>query len=223
DVALDPGKRVLLADCDQHIVAREVLLRLAGRNELAPAFGVVLGLHLLEDDAGELAVFVREFLRHEEIMDRDALVHGVFLFPRRRLHFFEAGAHHHVDVLAAEPAGGPTAIHGCVATAKHHDPFTDLVDVAERDGREPVDADMDILDSFLEAADADLKAIHGCVATAKHHDPFTDLVDVAERDGREPVDADMDILDRFLAAGNVEITPPRRAGEHGARRPAFSE
>ena len=104
-----------------------MLLRLAGGNELAPALGVVLGLHLLEGDAGELAVFVREFLRHEEIVDRDALVHGVFLFPRRRLHFLEAGAHHHVDLLAAEPAGGAAAIHGGVAAAKHDDAFADLV------------------------------------------------------------------------------------------------
>ena len=48
DVALDPGEGVLLADRDQHVVAFEMLVRLAGRHQLAAALVVVLGLHLLE-------------------------------------------------------------------------------------------------------------------------------------------------------------------------------
>ena len=76
DVALDPGKGVFLSDRDQHVVAGEMLVRLAGRHELAAALGVVLRLYLLEDDAGELAVLVGERFRHEEIVDRDALVHA---------------------------------------------------------------------------------------------------------------------------------------------------
>ncbi len=43
EVALDPRKRVLLADRDQHIVAGEMDVGLAGRHELAPALGVALG------------------------------------------------------------------------------------------------------------------------------------------------------------------------------------
>ena len=74
DVALDPGEGVLLADRHQHVVAGEMLVGLAGRDQLAAALGVVFRLHLLEGDAGELAVLVGEFLRHEIIMDRDALV-----------------------------------------------------------------------------------------------------------------------------------------------------
>ena len=96
DVALDPGKGVLLADRDQHVVAREMLVGLAGRHQVAAALGVVLGLHLLEQHAGQRAVLVGEFLRHEEIEDRDALVHGVLLLPGRRLHLLEAGAHDHL-------------------------------------------------------------------------------------------------------------------------------
>ena len=57
---------------------------------------------LLEHHAGELAVVVGEFLRHEVVEDRDALVHRVFLLPGRRLHLVEAGAHDDLDVLAAE-------------------------------------------------------------------------------------------------------------------------
>ena len=37
DVALDPGERVLLAHRDQHVVALEGLVGLAGRHQLAPA------------------------------------------------------------------------------------------------------------------------------------------------------------------------------------------
>ena len=55
-VALDPGERVLLADGDQHVVALEELVGLAGRDEAAAAFLVVDGLHFFEGHAGELAV-----------------------------------------------------------------------------------------------------------------------------------------------------------------------
>ena len=43
DVALDPGEGVLLADRDQHVVALEVDVGLAGRHELAAALRVVCG------------------------------------------------------------------------------------------------------------------------------------------------------------------------------------
>ena len=35
-------------------------------------------------------------------MDRDAFVHGVFLFPGRRLHFIEAGTDDDIDLLAED-------------------------------------------------------------------------------------------------------------------------
>ena len=66
DVALDPGEGVLLADGDQHVVAFEVLVRLAGRHQLAAALVVVVGLDLLEEDAGQLAAFVGECLGHQD-------------------------------------------------------------------------------------------------------------------------------------------------------------
>src|SRR6185437_1450956 len=158
DVALDPGERVLLADGDEHVVAGEVLVRLAGMHQLAPALGVVLGLHLLEGDAGELAVVVREFLRHEEIVDRDALVLRVFLFPRRRLHLLEAGAHDDVDLFAAETPRRAAAVHGGVAAAEHDDALADLRDMAERHARQPVDADMDVLGRFRAARNVEVAA-----------------------------------------------------------------
>src|SRR5262245_38021967 len=182
DVALDPGERVLLSDRNQHIVAGEVLVRLAGRNELAPPLDVVLRLHLLKGDAGELAALVREFLRHEEIMDRNSLVHGVFLFPGRRLHFLEAGAHDNVDLLAAEAARGPATVHRGIAAAENDDALADLVDMAERDGREPVDSDVNVLGRILAAGYVE-------VAPARSAGADEDRIPVSGEKGLHAVDA----------------------------------
>ena len=88
-------------------------------DELAAALRVALRRDLLERDAGELAVVVREGLRHEEVVDRDALVPRVFLLPRRRLHLVEAGAHDDLHVLAAEAPRAAAAVHRGVAAAEH--------------------------------------------------------------------------------------------------------
>ena len=66
-------------------------------------FASLLRRDLLERDAGQLAALVRDRLRHEEVVDRDAFVRRVLLLPRRRLHLVEAGAHDHLHVLAAQP------------------------------------------------------------------------------------------------------------------------
>ena len=58
--------------------------RFAGRHQLAPPFFVVLGFHLFEHHAGELAALVHELLGHEEIMDRECLRPSHRLFPRAR-------------------------------------------------------------------------------------------------------------------------------------------
>ena len=99
-----------------------------------------------------------KYFGHQIIVDRDALVHGVFLFPRRRLHFLEARAHHHLHVLAAEPARGAAAIHGGVAAAEHDHALADFRGVAERHRGQPVDADMDVLGRFLAAGDVEVAA-----------------------------------------------------------------
>ena len=85
-------------------------------------------------------------------------MHGVLLFPGGRLHLLEAGAHDHLHVLAAEAARGAAAVHRGVAAAEHDDALADLVDVAERDGRQPVDADVDVLRRFLAAGNVELAA-----------------------------------------------------------------
>src|SRR5260370_1352309 len=97
-----------------------------------------------------------EFLRHEEVEDRDAFMHRVLFFPRGRFHFREARAHDDLHVLAAETAGGAAAVHRGVAAAEHDHALADLGDVAERDAGEPVDADMDVGGGLLAAADLEI-------------------------------------------------------------------
>src|SRR5262249_36692829 len=169
-------------DRDQHVVAGEMLLRLAGRHELAAALVVAHRLDLLEQHAGEAAVFVGEFLRHEVVEDRDALVHGVLLLPGRRLHLLEAGAHHDLDVLAAEPARRAAAVHGGVAAAQHDHALADLVDVAERHAGEPVDADMDVGGRLLAAGNVE-------IATARRAAPDEHRVPTLRQQRFEAIDA----------------------------------
>ena len=91
-------------------------------------------------------------------------MHGVLLFPGGRLHLLEAGAHDDLDVLAAEPARGAAAIHRGIAAAEHDDALADLVDVAERDAGQPVDADMDVLGRFLAAGNFEVAAARRAAA-----------------------------------------------------------
>ena len=182
DVALHPRECVFLADRDKHVIARQVLIRLAGRNEVAAPLGVVFGFHLLEQNAGEPTVFVREFLRHEKIQNWNVLVHGVLLFPRGRLHFLEARADDHLDVLAAEPARGAAAVHCGVAAAEHDDAFSDPIDVPEGDGGEPVDADVDVRRGLFAAGDVE-------IATARRAAADEDRIPTLGQQRLEAVDA----------------------------------
>ena len=63
-----------------------------------------------------------------------------------------------LHVLAAEAARGAAAVHRGVAAAEHDDAPADLVDVAEGDAGEPVDADMDIGGGFLAAGNVEVAA-----------------------------------------------------------------
>src|SRR6185295_9921786 len=148
-ILLDPGERVLLADRDQHVVALEELVGLAGGDQAAAAFVVVDGLHFFEGHPGQLAVGDDESLGHQEIQDRNALVRGVLFLPGARLHLVEAGAHDHLDVVAADALRGAAAVHRGVAAAEDDDALADPGGVAERHRREPVDADVDVLGSFF--------------------------------------------------------------------------
>ncbi len=110
---------------------------------------------------------MRERLGHVVVDDRDALVHGVLFFPRRCLHLLEPRAHDDLDVVAAEAPRAAAAVHGGIAAAQDDDALADLVDVAEGNARQPVDADMDVLGCFLAARYVEIAPARRAAA---HHD-----------------------------------------------------
>src|SRR6266446_6671554 len=147
-VPLDPGECVLLPHRDEHVVALEALIRLSGGKEAASPFLVAHRLDFLESHAGELAVLVLEGLGDEVVEDGNALVLSVFFFPGRGFHLLETGAHDDFHVLTAEALRGTAAVHGGIAAAQHDHAFADPVGVAEGNGGQPVDADVDVLRRF---------------------------------------------------------------------------
>ena len=156
DVALDPRERVFLADRHQDVVAREVNLRLARRHELPPALLVALRRDLLERHARQFSAFMRDGFRDKEVVNGNAFVRRVFLFPRRGLHLVEPRANDHLHLFAAEALGAAAAVHRGVAAAQHDDPLADLRRVAEGHAREPVDADVDVRRGFLAARNVEV-------------------------------------------------------------------
>src|SRR5690349_1630569 len=117
---------------------------LARGHQLPPAVRVFLRRDFFEGHTGQLAVFVRERLRNEIVVDRDAFVHRVFFFPRRRFHLLETRTYDDVDLLAAQATRTATAIHCRVTAAHHDDALADRLHMAERDRRQPIDADMNV-------------------------------------------------------------------------------
>src|SRR5207302_2738584 len=79
-------------------------------------------------------------------------------------------AHDDGDLLAAKAARGAAAIHRRVAAAEHDDAAADLVDMAEGDAGQPVDADMDVGGGLLPAGDHELAAARRARAD-KHRVP----------------------------------------------------
>ena len=64
--------------------------------------------------------------------------------------FIEPGTHDDPDILAAEPTRRAAAIHRGVAAAEH-DHALEILDMAERDIRQPVDADVNVRGGFRAA------------------------------------------------------------------------
>ena len=97
-------------------------------------------------------------------MDRDALVLGVLLLPRRRLHLGVAGPDDDSDLLAAQAPGAAAAVHRGVAAAQDDDALADRLHVPERHRGEPVDADVDVRRRFLATGDVELAAARRAAA-----------------------------------------------------------
>jgi hypothetical protein len=152
------GKALSWPTATSTVVALEMRVGLAGRDQCAAPVLVIDRAHLLEGDAGQAAAVVGEGFGYEVVEDRDAFVHGVLLFPGAGLHLLEAGTDDDLDVLAAETARRAAAVHGRVAAAEDDHPLADRGDVAEGDARQPVDAEMDGLGRRLAAGNVEILA-----------------------------------------------------------------
>src|SRR5216683_32770 len=218
-VALDPGKGVLLADRHQHVVASNRLVRLARGHQVAPAIGIVLGLHLLEGDAGELAIVVNEGDRHHEIEDRNILMEGVFFLPGARLHLLKAGTHDHLDVLAAETARGAAAVHRGIAATEHDHALAALVGVAERHRGEPVDTDVNIGPCFLAPGYPELAAARHAGADEDRVVAFAEqLLQAVYAPAASELDAEIEDVIGLLVDHGIRQPEFRNLGSHHAAR-----
>src|SRR5262252_9078484 len=156
DVTLDPREGVLLTDCDQTIVTRNVSIGLTGWDQVAAPASIVFRLDLLEEHPGQTPAFVSELLRHQPVEDRDVFVHRVLFLPGRGFHLVKTAAHDDRDLFAAEPARGTAAIHRGIAAPEHDDAAADFVDMTKRDAGQPVDADMDVIRRLRAAGDVEI-------------------------------------------------------------------
>ncbi len=141
DVALDPLERVLLADGEDDVVARQH----DSLDQFALLLSVLLGpaqnFHLHPD---ELAVLEDEALGRMVLDDVHALFLGVLELPRRRLEVFASAPRDDFDVGAAEPPRRPAAVHRRVADSDDEHALADLLDMAEVGRREPLDTYMNV-------------------------------------------------------------------------------
>ena len=127
-IALDPGKRVLLADREDDVVARD-----HDRVDDCGVARLLIPFEALKLHADEHAVLDDECVRSMVDDDLDTLLLGVLLLPRRGLEVRPRAARHDLDVGAAEAQRRAAAVHRRVAAADDEDALADLVDVAERD------------------------------------------------------------------------------------------
>ena len=127
----------------------------------------------------------------------------ILFFPGRRLHLLKAAAHDNGDLFAAEPARGAAAIHRGVAAAEHDDAAADLVDMAERDARQPIDADMDVGRRLVAARDVEIAPARRAAAD-KNRVPILgeQRLQAAHRLAEPGLDAHVeDQLDLFVGHG----------------------
>ena len=100
-VVLDPGKGVLLADREDHVVAGEELL---GDDTLGgdAAVGIEIVFHDVEHHADQLAAFADERLGRVIDDDLDVLGFGVFQFPLGRFEELARLARHDLHVVSTQ-------------------------------------------------------------------------------------------------------------------------
>ena len=122
-----------------------------------------------------------------------------------------------LHVLAAEPARGAAAIHRGVAAAEHDDALADLVDVAERDAGQPVDADMDVLGRFLAAGDLEIAAARRAAADEDRIEIFgQQRLQAVDALAADELDAEVEDVAAFLVDHAFRQAEFRNLGAHHA-------
>src|SRR5690606_7780467 len=130
EVALDPRERVLLADREHDVVARDQ--RLADDAAVDDAPALVQGvLEPIEAHPDEPAVLDDERLRRVVDDDLDALLLGVLELPLGSLEELARLARDDLHVLRAEAQSAAAAVHRGIADADDQHPLADRVDVPE--------------------------------------------------------------------------------------------
>ena len=169
-IALDPRKRILLANGQDDVVGRLELLAddTLGRN---PAVRVDVVFHLVEQHSGEPAVCDDEGFGHAVDDDLDVLFFSVLEFPCGGFEEAARLARHHFHALRAKAQARAAAVHRGVADPDDEHPLADLVQMPEGDCAEPCDADMDIGCAFAAAGQIELLTLrragtdeHGVIA-----------------------------------------------------------
>src|SRR5580704_2454399 len=140
EIALDPGKRILLADRKDDVVARDHYRVDDGR-----VARLLIPFEALKLHAHEHAVIDDKSRRSMVDDDLDTLLLGVLQLPRRGFEVRPRAARHDRDVAAIEAQRRSAAVHRRIADSDDQHSLADLLGVAERDRLQPVDADMDAI------------------------------------------------------------------------------
>ena len=143
DVLFDPGKGILLPDGENHVIAGEEHVAEGARG--LDVAGLDIVFQFLEHHAGQPAAFRNEVLGRVIDDDFDVFPLGILEFPLGRLEELARFARHDFHVFRAEPQRAAAAVHGGIADADDQYPLADFIDVAECNGLQPSDADMNAI------------------------------------------------------------------------------
>src|SRR5258708_35970296 len=140
DIAFDPGKSVLLADGENHVVRRK-----EDRSGRGGILGALVPLELFKLHPNEFSVFEDEALGRMVDDDLDAFLFGILQFPWGSLEESTRAAGHNLNGLATQTAGRAAAIHSRVADADDQNFFANRIGMAKGNRLQPIDADMNAI------------------------------------------------------------------------------
>ena len=166
----------------------------------------------------ELAVLDHEALRRVIDDDLDAFFLGVVQLPGRRFEVPARAARHHLDVLAAQTARRPAAIHRRVADADDQHLLADRIDVSEGDRLQPIDPDVDAI-RVVAAGDVEILAARRAAADEDSVEALAEqLLHAVDR--RVVADIDAHVENRRRSPRRSTLLGQAERGNVGAHQPA---